>query len=87
MAGAADTGGSIAAELTGKVGVIGGTLGGEMSLDCFNVKGSSKVQAGPIKASIDTSGTPDFGYTSWENVTKVGGKIEGKVAWKQCAKW
>ncbi|MBJ7518717.1 MAG: hypothetical protein JHC84_03375 [Solirubrobacteraceae bacterium] len=87
MAGAQDTGGAIVAELTGKVGVIGGTIGGEMSLDCFNVKGGAKVQAGPVKAGIDTSGTPDFGYTQWENVTKVGGKIEGKIAWKQCAKW
>ncbi|MBJ7470981.1 MAG: hypothetical protein JHD16_06740 [Solirubrobacteraceae bacterium] len=87
MAGAQDTGGAIVAELTGKAGIIGGTIGGEMSLDCFNVKGGAKVQAGPVKASVDTSGTPDFGYTQWENVTKVGGKIEGKLAWKQCAKW
>lgn len=87
MAGAADTGGAIVAELTGKAGIFGGTIGGEMDLDCFNLKGSSKVQAGPVKASIDTSGTPDFGYTQWENVTDVGGKIEGKLAWKQCAKW
>lgn len=87
MAGAQDTGGAIVGELTGKIGVFGGTIGGEMSLDCFNVKGGAKVQAGPIKASVDTSGTPDFGYTQWENVTKVGGKIEGKLAWKQCAKW
>ncbi len=87
MAGAQDTGGAIVAELTGKAGIIGGTIGGEMSLDCFNVKGGAKVQAGPVKASLDTSGTPDFGYTQWENVTKVGGKIEGKLAWKQCAKW
>ncbi len=87
MAGAAETGGAITAELTGKAGIFGGTIGGEMDLDCFNVKGGAKVQAGPVKASVDTSGTPDFGYTQWENVTKVGGKIEGKIAWKQCAKW
>ncbi|MBJ7330843.1 MAG: hypothetical protein JHC95_13160 [Solirubrobacteraceae bacterium] len=86
-AGAADTGGSIVAEITGKAGWIAGTVGGEMSLDCFNVKGSAKVQAGPVKAQIDTEGTPDWGGASAENVTEIGGKVEGKVAWKQCAQW
>ena len=85
--GAQDTGGSIVAELSGKVGIAAGTIGGEMSLDCFNVKGAAKVSVGPIKGQVDTGGGADVGYTSWENVTKVGGKIEGKVSWKQCAKW
>jgi RHS repeat-associated protein len=84
--GAADTGGSIVAELTGKAGWAGGTLGGEMDLDCFNVKGSAKVSLGPVSAGVDTTGSPSFGFGAAEKVD-VGGKIEGKVAWKQCAKF
>lgn len=85
--GAQDTGGAIVGEITGKAGIVGGTIGGEMSLDCFNFKAQSKVSVGPIKGQIDTGGGSDIGYTSWENVTKVGGKIEGKLSWKQCAKF
>lgn len=86
--GAQSTGGRIVAELTGKVGWAGGTLGGEMDLDCFNTTGYAKAQFGFTRASIDTNGSPDFGYVqnSYE-APKLGGKVEGKLAWKQCAKF
>ena len=86
--GAQSTGGRIVAELTGKLGWAGGTLGGEMDLDCFNTTGYAKAQFGFTRAAIDTNGSPDFGYVqnSYE-APKLGGKVEGKLALKQCAKF
>ena len=66
-------------------GGAGGTVGGEMDLDCFNVKGAAKVQLGPVAAGVDTGGGKSWGYSSPEQ--HLGGAIQGKVAWKQCAKF
>ncbi|HKP21479.1 MAG TPA: RHS repeat-associated core domain-containing protein, partial [Thermoleophilaceae bacterium] len=83
--GAAETGGAIVAEATYKFGTAGGTLGGELDLDCLNFKSSTKAQLGPFAAGLDSTGSVSAGYSSPE--LHVGGELQGKVAYKRCAKW
>jgi len=49
------------------------------------VKGSVKGQYGPAAVGFDSSGGVSLGYSSPEQ--HIGGKIQGKIAWKQCAKF
>ena len=83
--GAADTGGTIVAELTWRTGWAGGSVGGELDLDCLNVKGSGRYQYGPVAVGVDTSGGVSAGYSSPEN--HVGGQLQGRIAYKRCAKF
>jgi RHS repeat-associated protein len=83
--GAAETGGAIVAEATWKAGIGGGTLGGELDLDCLNFKGSAKAQYGPVAVGLDSTGSPSLGYASPEE--HIGGQLQGKIAYKRCAKW
>ena len=83
--GAQDTGAAIVAEATWREGWAGGTLGGEVDLGCLNVKGAIKGQFGPGAVGIDSSASASLGYSSPEE--HIGGKLEGKVAYKQCAKF
>jgi len=82
---AQDTGGTMVAELTARAGWAGGTVGGELDLNCFNVKGSVKGQYGPAAVGLDSGGGVSVGYSSPEQ--HIGGKLQGKLAWKQCAKF
>ena len=83
--GAAETGGAIVAEATWKAGIGGGTLGGELDLDCLNFKGSAKAQYGPVAVGMDSTGSPSLGYASPE--VHIAGELQGKIAYKRCAKW
>jgi uncharacterized protein RhaS with RHS repeats len=82
--GAAETGGSMVAELTARSGWAGGTLGAELDLDCMNLKGSAKYQYGPVAVGADSGGGVALGYSSPEN--HVGLAWQGKIAYKRCAK-
>jgi RHS repeat-associated protein len=83
--GAAETGGAIVAEATWKTGTAGGTLGGELDLDCLNFKSATKAQLGPFAVGLDSSGSVSAGYSSPEE--HIGGELQGKIAYKRCAKW
>jgi RHS repeat-associated protein len=93
---AADTGHSIVAEATGKIGWAGATLGGELDLNCFNGKLSGKFFLGPVQAGVDTGGGRMGGYGqndgAWADEKlkangKIGAKLEGKLVWKGCKKF
>ena len=56
MGGAADTGGTAFAELTGKAGWVGGTIGAELDLGCMNAKAGAKVMVGNVTVGADTGG-------------------------------
>ena len=51
-----DTGGSVFAEVTGKAGWVGGTIGAELDLGCMNAKAGAKVMVGPVTIGADTGG-------------------------------
>jgi RHS repeat-associated protein len=91
LGGAADTGHSIVAEVTGKIGWAGGTLGGELDLNCFNGKLGAKVFAGPVQVGVDTGGGVGGGYGQNDGAFgpngKIGAKLEGKLVWKGCKKF
>jgi hypothetical protein len=91
LGGAADTGHAIVAEATGKLGWIGGTVGGELDLNCFNGKLGAKAFAGPVAIGVDTGGGVSGGYGQNDGAFgpngKVGGKLEGKLVWKGCKKF
>jgi RHS repeat-associated protein len=83
--GAQETGGAIVAEATWKAGIGGGTLGGELDLDCLSFKSSAKAQYGPAAVGMDSTGGVSVGYASPEE--HIGGQAQGKIAYKRCAKW
>jgi hypothetical protein len=95
----AETGTTMQAELTGKWGPVSGTVGGELDLDCFNVKGSLKAgTALGVGVGIDTDGNVSgtYGGSDREDfngrgVRKSNGsfgfKTEGKIALRGCGQF
>jgi hypothetical protein len=83
--GAQETGDAIVAEATWKAGWAGGTLGGELDLDCLNFKGSAKAQYGPAAVGLDRTGGVWVGGASPEQ--HIGGQAQGQIAYKRCAKF
>ena len=95
---AAADGGSVVGELVGKFGPAKLGAGGELDLDCFNLKGELKGQVGPFAGSIDGEGPHFKGISSdtfedfnpkellksAKDFAKVGAKAEGKLAYKKC---
>ena len=87
------------AELTGKWGPVSGTVGGELDLDCFNVKGSLKAgSAIGVGVGVDTngdwsgtyggSGKEDFNGRGVRNENgSFGFKTEGKLVLKGCGQF
>ena len=57
VGGAQDTGAAVFAEVTGKLGMVGGTIGGELDLGCMNGQGSARRSMyGSGTVGIDTAG-------------------------------
>ncbi|WP_028062594.1 RHS repeat-associated core domain-containing protein [Solirubrobacter soli] len=86
MGGAADTGASAFAELTGKLGMVGGTVGGELDLGCMNAKAGAKVMYGWGTAGIDTTGSISVGGGQ-NDLPMPGARLEGKIGLKGCKKF
>jgi RHS repeat-associated protein len=83
---AADTGATAFAEITGKAGLFGGTLGAELDLGCLNAKGSAKVMVGDVTVGGDTGGGFAAGV-SQNDLPMPGARLEGKVGLKVCKKF
>jgi RHS repeat-associated protein len=86
VGGAQDSGGAAFAELTGKAGWVGGTIGAELGLDCLNAKAGAKVMAGPITIGADTGGGISVGGGQ-NDLPMPGARLEGKIGIKACKKW
>jgi RHS repeat-associated protein len=84
--GAANTGASVFAELTGKAGWVGGTIGAELDLNCMQAKAGAKVMVGPVTIGADTSGSKSYGGGQ-NDLPRVGVKLEGKIGVKVCKRW
>jgi hypothetical protein len=94
----ADSGTTVVAEITEKYGPLYGTIGGELTLDCFNAKGYANVSTAflGLGAGVDTTGTFSIGPSGssksdlngmGERVEKTNAlafKTEGKIALKHC---
>jgi RHS repeat-associated protein len=85
--GAQDPVTSIVAEVSGKAGIFGATVGGELNLDCMQGKITGKVNAGPVMIGASTADEITIGATEWDNLGKWGAKVEAKVAVKKCWRW
>lgn len=84
--GAQSTGASVFAEATGKLGWVGGTVGGELDLGCLNAKAYTKGMVGPVTFGADTDGGVFVG--GGENgLPMPGAKLEGKIGIKGCKKF
>jgi RHS repeat-associated protein len=95
----AETGTTMQAEITQKYGVVSGTVGVELDLDCFNAKGSFKLgTATGHGVGVDTSGgfSHSFGGSGLEDFNgdgvrtkagKFGLKTEGKLVLKGCGRF
>jgi hypothetical protein len=86
MGGAADTGAAAFAEITGKLGMVGGTVGGELDLGCMNAKAGAKVMYGWGTAGIDTTGSISVGGGQ-NDLPMPGARLEGKIGLKGCKKF
>ena len=86
MGGAADTGGTAFAELTGKAGWVGGTIGAELDLGCMNAKAGAKVMVGNVTVGADTGGG-FAGGIGQNDLPMPGAKLEGKIGIKGCKKF
>ncbi len=86
--GAQDPFTSIVAEVSGKAGVFGGTIGGELYLDCLEKsKVGAKVSVGPVMIGNSTNDDDENAGLIEFEAPEVGGKLEAKVAAKKCWKW
>jgi RHS repeat-associated protein len=77
---------TVFAELSGKVGWVGGTIGVELELDCMQAKAGYKLMAGPATIGADTGGGVSIGGGQ-NDLPMPGARVEGKVGVKVCKKW
>lgn len=95
---AAADGGSMMGEVVGKFGPAKIGVGGELDLDCFNLKAEAKGQLGSLAGSIDSEG-PHFKGVSTDTLkdfrpkelldsakdfAKAGATVEAKLAYRHC---
>jgi RHS repeat-associated protein len=94
----ADSGTTVVAEITEKYGPVYGTVGGELTLDCFNAKGYANVSTAVLGlgAGVDTTGAFSVGPSGSsksdlngtgervEETNALAFKTEGKIALKHC---
>jgi hypothetical protein len=88
--------GPSAAAVAGQFGPVSGTVGFELDLGCFNLKGSAKVgtavgvgvgidSEGQVSGTFGGSGKGDFNGEGVRNANRSWGvKTEGKLAGKHC---
>jgi RHS repeat-associated protein len=86
VGGAQDTGVSVFAEATAKLGMVGATVGGELDLGCMNGKLGAKAMYGFGTVGVDTSGGVSIGGGQ-NDLPMPGFKLEGKVGMKGCKKF
>ena len=86
VGGAQDTGVAAFAEATLKLGMVGGTVGGELDLGCMNAKAGAKVMYGFGTAGIDTTGGVSLGGGQ-NDLPMPGARLEGKIGLKGCKKF
>jgi len=86
VGGAQSTGISVFAEATGKLGMVGATVGGELDLGCMNAKAYAKGMYGFGTVGIDTTGSK-YGGVGQNSLPSPGFKLEGKIGIKGCKKF
>jgi RHS repeat-associated protein len=86
VGGAQDEGAAAFAEATGKAGLVGGTIGGELDLNCMNAKAGAKVMVGFTTIGADTSGGISVGGGQ-NDLPMPGARLEGKIGLKGCKKF
>ena len=86
VGGAQDTGAAVFAEATVKMGLVGGTVGGELDLGCMNAKAGAKVMVGPSTFGVDTTGSFSAGGGQ-NDLPMPGARLEGKIGLKVCKKF
>jgi RHS repeat-associated protein len=86
VGGAQDTGAAVFAEATAKLGMVGGTVGGELDLGCMNAKASAKAMYGWGTVGIDTTGSVSVGGGQ-NDLPMPGARLEGKIGLKVCKKF
>jgi RHS repeat-associated protein len=86
VGGAQDTGFTAFAEATAKMGMVGGTVGGELELNCMTGKLGAKAMYGFGTVGVDTSG--GFSAGGGQNdLPMPGARLEGKIGLKGCKKF
>jgi uncharacterized protein RhaS with RHS repeats len=86
VGGAQDTGVAVFAEATAKLGMVGGTVGGELDLGCMTGKLGAKAMYGFGTVGIDTAG--GFSVGGGQNdLPMPGARLEGKIGIKACKKF
>ena len=86
VGGAQDTGAAVFAEATAKMGMVGGTVGGELDLGCMTGKLGAKAMYGFGTVGIDTAG--GFSVGGGQNdLPMPGARLEGKIGIKACKKF
>ena len=86
VGGAQDTGVAVFAEATAKMGMVGGTVGGELDLGCMTGKLGAKAMYGFGTVGIDTAG--GFSVGGGQNdLPMPGARLEGKIGIKGCKKF
>jgi RHS repeat-associated protein len=86
VGGAQDTGFTVFAEATAKMGMVGGTVGGELELNCMTGKLGAKAMYGVGTVGIDTSGGFSIGGGQ-NDLPMPGARLEGKIGIKGCKKF
>jgi RHS repeat-associated protein len=86
VGGAQDTGAAVFAEATAKLGMVGGTVGGELDLGCMNAKAYAKAMYGWGTVGIDTTGAVSAGGGQ-NDLPMPGARLEGKIGLKVCKKF